>query len=257
MQQYFIDQKIQLQDEVEMNKEQSHHISNVMRMKENEIIRIADYDSHMFFAHVLFKNGKVFAHIDEEIEDHTKTIVPITLAQGMIKKEKWDFLLQKCAELGVAEIIPFISSRTVVKTKDEKQDKKMIRWNKILQEGCEQCKRSTLVKLHSPVQFSSLIEKSKEYDVKLIAYENANMKSHHIKDVLKLYPHAKNVFMVVGCEGGFSEEEVLHLEREGFVRVSLGGRILRAETAAMTLITMISFYYEMVGGANENVATDA
>ncbi len=228
-----------------------------MCMKDHEVIRIADYHSHMFFAHVVFKNGKVYAHIDEEIEDHTKTIVPITLAQGMIKKEKWDFLLQKCAELGVTEIVPFTSSRTVVKAKDEKQDKKMVRWNKILQEGCEQCKRSTLVNLHTPVPFTSLCEISKNYDVKLIAYENADTKSHHIKDALKQYPNAKNVFVVVGCEGGFSEEEVQKLENEGFIRISLGSRILRAETAAMTLMTTISFYYEMVGGTNENVTTKA
>ena len=251
MQQYFIDQTIKVQDEVLFNKEQAHHISHVMRMKENDVIRIADYKGHMFFAHLLFKNGDVSCIIDEEIQDCTKNLVSITLAQGLIKKEKWDFLLQKCGELGVDEIVPFTSSRTVVKTKDEKQDKKLQRWNKILLEACEQCKRSTLVNLHEPVPFSKLVKKSEDYDVKLIAYENAEVKSFHIKDVLKSYPNAKKVFVCVGCEGGFSEEEVVELEQHGFQRISLGGRILRAETAAMVVTHAISFYYEMLGDHNE------
>ena len=251
MQQYFINQNIHIQDEVIFNKEQAHHISHVMRMKEHDVIRIADYQGHMFFAHLLFKNGNVSCVIDEEIKDCTKNQVSITLAQGLIKKEKWDFLLQKCAELGVDEILPFTSSRTVVKTKDEKQEKKLQRWNKILLEACEQCKRSTLVTLDEPVPFKTLIAKSQGYDVKLIAYENAEVNSFHIKDILKSYPDAKNVFVCVGCEGGFSEEEVNELEKHGFLRVSLGGRILRAETAAMVIVHAISFYYEMMGDNNE------
>ena len=247
MQQYFVNESLSIHQVVEMNKEQAHHIGNVMRMKQGEIIRIADYHEHMFFAHVSFEDNKVYAIIDEAIDDATKTAVEITLAQGLIKKEKWDFLLQKCAELGVSCIHPFTSSRTVVKTKDEKQDKKMQRWNKILQEACEQCKRSSLVELAAPTTFASLIEKSKDADLKLIAYENASVQSSALKDVLKTHLGAKSVYIVVGCEGGFSEEEVNQLEAHGFIRISLGARILRAETAAMSLVNAISFFYDMVG----------
>ena len=150
MQQYFLHKPLQVHDLVEMEPEQAHHIQHVMRMKPDEIIRLADGKGHMYYAHVVFRDHKVFACVDEEMEDHTRTPVDMILAQGLIKKEKWDFLLQKSAELGVQRIIPFTSSRTVVKTKDEKVDKKRLRWNKILQEACEQCKRSTLVALDSP-----------------------------------------------------------------------------------------------------------
>lgn len=252
MQQYFLHQRLKVQDVVEMDKEQSHHIAHVMRMKEHEQIRLADDEGHMFFAHVMFQAGKVYAQIDAPIEDATKAPVDITLAQSLIKKEKWDFLLQKCAELGVTSIVPFISSRTVVKTKDEKQDKKMQRWNKILQEACEQCKRSTLVKLKPPVAFAQLVEESQDADVKLIAYENADVKSARLKDILKAYPNARKIFVIVGCEGGFSEAEVMQMEAAGFRRISLGARILRAETAAMALLNSISFYYEMAGDAHED-----
>lgn len=246
MQQYFLMKSIQINDVLEMDKEQSHHIANVMRMKPEEKIRIADGFGHVYLAHVMFKNKKVFAVVDEEIVDITLPNISITLAQGLIKKEKWDFLLQKCAELGVSRILPFVSSRCVVKAKEDRQDKKKERWNKILLEACEQCKRSTLVELEDTCSFSAL--KNEEADLKLIAYENADRVSYKLSDIVKQHPNAKSAVVVIGCEGGFSLEEVEELEHAGYQRVSLGSRILRAETAAMSMIDRIGFYYDEMAG---------
>lgn len=245
MQQYFMNTVLSVGETTEMNKEQAHHIERVLRMKQKEVIRLVDIHGNLFLAQVLFQQGKVLAKITEAITDHTKTKVNMLLAQGLIKGEKWDYLLQKSAELGVAEILPFTSSRCVVKTKDDKIDKKLQRWNKILLEACEQCKRSTLVKLHAPCDFHALKEVAA--DVKLIAYEDADIASERLCDVLAAHPHAKQVCMVVGSEGGFSLDEVKELEASGFVRVSLGARILRAETAALSLLNSIEFYYDMAG----------
>ena len=246
MQQYFIDTSIQIGDVIELNKEQSHHIAHVMRMKTHEQIRIVDVSAHIFLASVEFQERKVFAKIIESIEDKTKNNVHITLAQGLIKGDKWDYLLQKSAELGVDSILPFVSSRCVVKTKDEKLDKKLMRWNKILMEASEQCKRSTLVDLHEPIAFKNLLYK--EADLKIIAYEDADMVSERLSDVLKQHPNVTNILVVVGSEGGFAKEEVDELLAHGYHRVSLGARILRAETAALSLLATIPFFYDMEGG---------
>lgn len=245
MQQYFIDTIAHMNDQIALNTEQSHHITHVLRMREDDVIRIVDTSSTMYFAHIHIDGKQVFAHIDEMIEDHTKNKVHITLAQGLIKKEKWDFLLQKSAELGVDTIQPFISSRTVVKMKDEKADKKRQRYEKILLEACEQCKRSTLVEFQDTIDFKAL--KDVEADLKLIAYEDANHQSEHLYQVLQQHENISSVIVVVGSEGGFSIEEVEQLEANGFIRVSLGARILRAETAAISLISNIAFFYEMGG----------
>lgn len=242
MQQYFIDKIVQVHDCICLNEEQAHHIAHVMRMKTGEQVRIVDGQQHLFLAHITFEDKKVIACIDEELRDDTKTKVEIVLAQGLLKKEKWDFLLQKSAELGVSEIQPFISSRSVVKSKDERQDKKMVRWNKILLEACEQCKRTSLVTLHTPCHLKDIVYL--QGDIKLVAYEDADIASHRMIDMLKQYPNAKRIVVAIGCEGGFSLEEVTLLEQHGFVRVSLGSRILRAETAAMNTIGNLSFYYE-------------
>lgn len=246
MQQYFIHTSTQVGDVIQLNEEQAHHISHVMRMKHNACIRIADVQAHVFLALIVFQKGKVYAHITEQIEDTTKNCVDITLAQGLIKGDKWDYLLQKSAELGVCRILPFMSSRCVVKHKEEKADKKLARWNKILLEACEQCKRSTLVEMREPMKLAALYEQTA--DVKLIAYEDADTTSERLCDVLQSYPNVHKVLVVVGSEGGFSSTEVKELCAHGFVKVSLGTRILRAETAALALLNSIAFYYDMKGG---------
>lgn len=245
MQQYFIEEETSVGQNVQLNKEQAHHITNVMRMREFERIRIVDTQEQMFFAKVQFKEKAVFAQIEETIEDRTRTNVTITLAQGLIKGEKWDYLLQKSAELGVSKLVPFTSSRCVVKTKDEKQDKKLARWNKILLEACEQCKRSTLVELVAPTTLSELSEHRSQLN--LLAYEDADVSSERLCDILMSHRNITSVTIVIGCEGGFSKEEVVQLEQSGFLRVSLGARILRAETAALSLVNTTAFFYDMQG----------
>ncbi|MEG2507005.1 MAG: 16S rRNA (uracil(1498)-N(3))-methyltransferase [Longicatena sp.] len=246
MQQYFINTNFEKNAKIELNKEQAHHVAHVMRMKEGTRIRLANLIGQLFYASIGYEDGgkKVFAQVLEEIVDNTKTRVKITLLQGMIKGEKWDYLLQKSAELGVSQIVPFVSSRSVVKSKEEKIDKKMIRWNKILQEACEQCKRSTLVDLKEPVSFEELITYRSELNI--IAYEDADTLSESLSRVLCAHHNITSVSIVVGCEGGFSKEEVAYLQGEGFLSVSLGARILRAETAALALTNSIVFYYDMM-----------
>ncbi len=249
MQQYFIENIVQVFDRICLCEDQAHHIANVMRMRKGEKIRIVDANQQLFLAHVQFEGKQVYACIDEMIIDTSKSNVDIILAQGLLKKEKWDFLLQKSAELGVSEIIPFISSRSVVKNKEERQDKKLARWNKILLEACEQSKRTSLVALHETCHIKQL--KEIEADVKLVAYEDADIVSQRMVDVLKQHQNVKCIVVAIGCEGGFSLEEVEMLEQYGFIRVSLGSRILRAETAAMSTIANLSFYYDMIVEENK------
>ena len=153
-----------------MTKEQTHHIRRVMRMQQGDVIRVADNSGRVLLAEVEYHQEEAAARVVREVRDCSQTSVELILAQGMIKGEKWDYLLQKSAELGVAEIIPFVSSRCVVKIKDEKSEKKIVRWNKILCEACEQCKRSTLVRLQPPCTFSQLSQI--DADLRLIPKPN-------------------------------------------------------------------------------------
>ena len=109
-----------------MTKEQTHHIRRVMRMQQGDVIRVADNSGRVLLAEVEYHQEEAAARVVREVRDCSQTSVELILAQGMIKGEKWDYLLQKSAELGVAEIIPFVSSRCVVKIKDEKSEKKIV-----------------------------------------------------------------------------------------------------------------------------------
>lgn len=245
MQQYFVDALALPGETIVFSSQQAHHIRHVMRMPQGEYIRVADNSGSVMLAQVEYGENSVDARMVKPLADHSQTHVRLMLAQGMIKGEKWDYLLQKSAELGAAEIFPFVSSRCVVKIKDEKAEKKLVRWNRILQEACEQSRRSTLVHLHAPCTFSDL--KHLHADVKLIAYEDADQCSERLCDVLATHPKASSVLVVVGSEGGFSLAEVEELCAAGFYRVSLGGRILRAETAAMALLNSVEFFYDVAG----------
>lgn len=245
MQQYFVEELGNPNEQVLLDNEQAHHIRRVLRMKTGDIIRLADGTGRVMSASVEIEKDAVYANIIEEVIDTSITKVKMILAQGMIKGEKWDYVLQKSAELGVQEFVPFVSSRCVVRLKDEKMDKKLSRWNKILLEASEQCKRSTLVSLANPCIFSDL--KKINADLRIIAYEDADQISEKLCDVLASHKEIKSILLVVGCEGGFSKEEVEELVADGFHRVSLGGRILRAETAALSLLSNVEFFYDMEG----------
>lgn len=241
MQQYFVEEDLQRGTKVKLNEEQSHHIQHVLRMKANDIIRIANHQGVVFQAHVEMDGKVVMACLDELLEENPDSL-EITLAQGLIKGEKWDYLIQKVCELGVTTIQPVMMQRCVVKVKEEKSDKKLQRWNKIALEACEQCKRATLVHVEDVCDLKTIADQ--EYDLKLLAFEGADHKAMKLKDTLSNYPDLKRVLCMIGPEGGFEDKEVTYLLDHGFVCVSLGKRILRAETAALAMVHSLTYTYD-------------
>ena len=121
-----------------------------------------------------------------------------------------------------------ISSRCVVKAKEEKADKKLMRWNKIALEACEQCKRAHQTPVLASADFDQVL--GVQADLKLIAYEDADLKACNLAAVFKEHPDISSIAVMIGPEGGFSLEEVAKAEAFGFVRVSLGTAIFRAES---------------------------
>lgn len=240
MQQYFLSEIAQEGKRFCFSKEQSNHIQKVMRMNEDSIVKVVDVDEQPFYAKIKYANKEVFGEVVECLVKQEET-VKITLIQGMIKKEKWEFLIQKCCELGVDSIVPMISSRTIVKV-DNEDKKKLERYNKIALEACEQCKRDHLVKVSAPIRFKMIPEYKSELNV--IAYEAYNANSIPLKQLLREHPNVTSITYVIGSEGGFSEEEVQTLQAQGFRCVSLGNRILRAETAAMVVVNASTYELE-------------
>lgn len=241
MQQYFVKGTCQCDQTIQLDEEQCHHIQHVLRMRTGTQIRVVDETKRVYLAQVACSSTGVSAVAIKEIPPvHSE--VYITLALALIKGERWDFAIQKSCELGVGEIQPLMTSRCVVKIKDDAVNKKQTRWNKIALEACEQCKRTDLVHVKAPCTIQDIAQLPA--DLKLLAYENADHTTDQLKQIVEAHPYAKHIVCVIGPEGGFAEEEVKTLLAQGFVCTSLGPRILRAETAAISMVNTLCVLYE-------------
>ncbi len=232
MQQYFTDELLSIGAEYVFTKEQAHHARDVVRL-DHETIRLVDKENQGWFA-VCESRGKEFvAKVTEKDESFNEPSIEITLCMALIRREKFELILQKATELGVTKIVPFESSRCVVHAKKEKSDKQKQRYESILLSAAEQCKRNIVPEITDVIDFKD-IETAKS-EVNLACYENAGRAARKISD----FEITKSVSVVIGPEGGFSKEEMEELGAKGFEPVTLGPRILRAETAAFYALSVI------------------
>ena len=219
-----------------------NHIVNVLRMKKNEKILITNKDTADTYECKItnINRNEVICIIIEKDESIKESNVKIDLYQGIPKSDKMEYIIQKSVELGVNKIFPVNMKNCIAKIKDE--DKKNNRWQKISEAAAKQCKRNIIPSIEKSVSMNFLYENIKKYDLVIVAYENEENKT--IKDVLK-NKDVKKIAIIVGPEGGLSEEEVLNLINNGAKIASLGKRILRTETAPMAILSMIIYEYDL------------
>lgn len=237
MQRYFakvIDNQVLLSDD------DVFHLTRVMRARPGDNIEVVS-DGQVFLAEVKrFKPLEI--DVVKEINENNELRSHVILIAGLIKGEKMDFLLQKATELGASEIVLLRSERTIVKIKNEEKEVKFARYRKILKEAAEQSKRSKIPTLDRLVDMDSL--KNIDADIKMIAYEGEEGPSQNFSKIVESIEDNQKVAIIVGPEGGFSEEEVKLAEEAGYTRVSLGRRILRAETASFYALSVIGNFIE-------------
>jgi len=232
MYQYFCDEPLETGKEYIFTKEQAHH-AKVIRL-DHETIRLVS-GTQAFFAEGYERDGSYYALVKEEdVSDHELT-EDLTLAFALIRKEKMELIIQKATELGVKKIIPFESSRCVVHAKKEKASKQKERWQEIAKEAARQCKRNVIPEVTEVASFKDL--KEINTDLRVAAYEKAYGKAPYLSDI---FSENKSMTVVIGPEGGFSEEEMKKLEEWDYTPVTFGERILRAETAAIYACAVFS-----------------
>ena len=229
MQQYFAINK-----NLELLESDYHHIKNVMRMKVNDKIKVV-YDNVTYLCELSNIDDIKFNIIKEEKNISNK--VKISIAFGLIKEQKLDYLFQKGTEVGISEFIPVNMIRSVVKIDSNKENKKIDRWNKILKEASEQSFRSDIPNLTNIKSMKDLI--NLDFDLKLICSFNEN--TENIKKVLQKNNKYDKILLVVGPEGGFDLKEENLLIQNGFKSISLGDTVLRAETAPIVASSMINY----------------
>lgn len=223
MQQYFIKEVLELGTEIKLDESILHHIKDVLRKKDGYTFRLVDETNRCFLA--FLSNDKALVN-EEILEDHELS-VDVTIVMSLIKNDKFDLTLQKLTELGVKRIIPYNAKRSVVKVKDE--DKKLERYRKIVQEAAEQCHRDLVPEIPAIIEMKDIDQYKSQFNY--VAYEKEKTQPLPFRLV------DESATIIIGPEGGFELSEIEFFEAHGFECKTLGKRILRAETAAMFIMS--------------------
>ena len=238
---FFVSENQIIENKVYIEGQDAIHIGAVLRMKPEDKIYICEKESkNRYLSKILEVNkNKVIAEIIRQ-EESTELKIDITIYQGLPKFDKMELIIQKSVELGASKIVPVDMKYCVTKMRDE--DKKISRWNTISETAAKQSKRTIIPKVERMTNIENICKEISNYDTVLIAYEDESKQT--IKDILRTIEPQK-VAIIIGPEGGIAEEEVKKLKENGAKAVSLGKRILRTETAAMTALSMMIYEYEM------------
>lgn len=231
---FFEDETSLQEDKILLNKSNLKHIK-VLRIAEDEEIEIV-INGIVYLSKLIDFNGEKIADIISKRIDENESDIRINLYQGLPKSDKFEWIIQKTIELGVNEIVPFESERTIVKWDNKKEKKKLERYIEIAESAAKQSKRTYIPKVNRLLSFNEMLEELKN-SYTILAYEN---RGNSLRDILQK-DKPKEINIIIGPEGGFSEEEVEKFERIGANIVNLGKRILRTETAAIALISMIQY----------------
>ena len=236
MQRYFasIDQNFS----VRFSKEDEHHILHVMRMKTADEIEVVD-NKKVFLCRI-DQTNPLKVSVIHELSNDVEIKEDITLLFALTKGDKTDLVLQKATELGVKKVALITSERTVVSYDNKDIDKKLARFFKIMKEASEQSHRVIVPELLGIFNLKDL-PKEVFSDINYVAYEKDASKTNEMFEGLT---KGKSISILVGPEGGFSEQEINNLTKQGFIRTSLGKRILRAETAAIYALSVLGYLLE-------------
>lgn len=224
-----------------------NHIKNVLRMNVGDTFLVSESGISNLCGIESFNTDTVTVKILEENYNDTNLPVKIYLFQGLPKGDKMELIIQKTVELGVEKIIPVEMSRCIVKLDDKKKKSKTARWQAIAESAAKQSKRNTIPEISDVLTYKQALEKAKELDLLLVPYESKNGMAD-TKSALAQIKSGMTVGILIGAEGGFEENEVDSAFKTGGKVISLGKRILRTETAAITSVAMCMLYGEMYLG---------
>lgn len=215
------------------------HIRRVLRLKTGDEIMVFDGSGKEYECTIVEERpSAVVIRIQNISSSERESPLDITLAQSLLKGEKMDYLIQKATELGVKEIIPFFSSRSIPLLERSKILERSHRWERIAVEASKQCGRGIIPRIEILRNYSEMLSIASQDALHLILLEKEGKK---LKEILKASNEKKKLFFIVGPEGGFSQEEVEHAKRMGFIPITLGGRILRSETASLCLLSILQY----------------
>ena len=234
MQRYFAQSKIG--DEFTLYEQDYHHIKNVMRFKIGDTIEVI-YEENVYICRI-DNLEPLKLNISDTINENNELKIDLTVAVSLVNEQKFDLIIQKLTELGVSTIIPIETTRSIIKLDDKKMTKKITRWQMICKEASEQSKRTRIPKVMNIIPLKEL--KNSTSDLKLLCSLN------DLSQPLDKYLNTKisSIIFAIGPEGGFTENEEKYLLANEFKPISLGKRVMRVETAAIYVASVINYIYK-------------
>lgn len=208
------------------------HISQVLRLKTGDWLMLTDGCGNRWQGKIISSSTKNVSASLTILPSNDQTTEPITLAQAMIKSDRFEWIIQKSVELGCSQIIPFTSERTII------SGSKQERWQKIAFEAAKQCGTAIRPKIEEPISFNELLKRLKQFQRTILFWEGEQSQT-----LSNPKPVTRNsqTLLIIGPEGGFTKDEVNSAKEAGAVTCSLGPLILRVETAAIAAITLMQF----------------
>jgi 16S rRNA (uracil1498-N3)-methyltransferase len=223
---------------VSLSGEESHHLSRVLRLKPGDTVFVFDGRGVERECEITeIKSNSARLRVIRVLEDAVESPSRLTLAQAVARGEKFDLIVQKATELGVSRIVPLSSDHSDVKLSSEQAEKRLERWRRISLEALKQCGRRRLVELTPLLTVGEFIEAALASSERILVFSERGGSS--IASALKEALGASSVSALVGPEGGWSGEELGMMEARGCKFVTLGPRVLRAETAAIAAISLL------------------
>lgn len=227
-------------DKIEIVGEDAKHLAKSLRVKIGEKVVVCDTRGYDYICTVSAINSdNLILDIISKEKSTAELSYELCLYQCLLKGEKWDFVLQKSVELGVTKIVPVISQNCVVRFSAKEFEKKRERYEKIILAAAKQSGRGIIPELSELKTINQAFDELKTVDLSIFCYENA---TKSLSDCIKNSKNTTSVGVLIGAEGGFTESEVDYAHSLGLISYSLGGRILRAETASLAVLSAVSIY---------------
>lgn len=227
-----------------------NHIKKVLRAKIGDELQICNSQNGENFLCEIdnLEEKKIICQIKEKIQEQVESNIEVTIFQGLPKADKMEYIIQKSVELGVYDITPVEMKRCVVKLNEKDESKKIERWQKISEVAAKQCGRDIIPQINNIINIKNICNLIQEYDMVLVAYENEEKNT--LKEQLENIKKQNNskskvkIGIIIGPEGGLEEKDVETLKENGAKVITLGRRILRTETVALNVLSIIMYELE-------------
>ena len=246
MKRFYLPGKVATQKEIAISGSDARHMVTVLRFKPGDRIVVFDGSGFDYDAEIMsISPEKVTASILRKYRSRPESPARIMVAQALLKGKKMDTLIRQATELGIARWVPFTAERSIPSLNQKRRTDRLERWQTIVRESLKQSGRGAFTEVSPIISYQEMLAQGQPCQIKIVFWENA---TEPLENVIHTYPaDSRSICIVLGPEGGFAEKEVEAARSVGFKTASLGSRILRAETAAISACVLMQYVFGDLG----------